>query len=97
MERRHEADPAADRVHAPAQPRDRRVHLEQRVRRERAERDDDLRPDDVDLLEQERLARRDFDGLRIAIARRGKPSPQQQLLFVAVCVLAAALIWAAIR
>ena len=43
---------------------------EQRLRRERAERDDHLRLDRVDLLEQERLAGRDLVRLGIAIAGR---------------------------
>src|SRR5688500_17606409 len=50
--------------------RDRRVGLEQALRRELAERDDDLRPDRVNLPEQERLALRHFVRLRIAVARR---------------------------
>ena len=40
------------------------------MRRERAQRDDHLRLDRVDLAEQERLARRDFVRLRVAVLRR---------------------------
>src|SRR5579871_3077220 len=59
MERRHELR-AAIVVHAAAQPRDRIQRPQQRARRERAERHDHLRLDDVDLLEEKRLARLDF-------------------------------------
>ena len=44
-------------MHAAAQPRDRHVGPQQRLRGELAERDDHLRLDRVDLPEQERLAR----------------------------------------
>ena len=49
---------AAVVVDAAAQAGDRVLGLEQRLGRERAERDDDLRLDGIDLLEQERLAGR---------------------------------------
>ena len=55
---------------AAAQARDRILRLQQRPRGERAQRDDDLRLDRGELAEQERLARRDLVGLRIAVARR---------------------------
>src|SRR5262245_15268691 len=61
---------AAEVVDAAAQPRNRVERAEQRLRAELAERDDHLRFDDVDLPEQKRLARLDFVGLRIAVARR---------------------------
>ncbi len=44
--------------------------FEQRVRGERAERDDDARTDRVDLREEERLARGDFVRLGLAVAGR---------------------------
>src|SRR5688500_4514287 len=50
--------------------RDRRVGLEQALRRELAERDNNLRPDRVNLPEQERLALLHFVRLWIAVARR---------------------------
>ena len=56
--------------HAAAQPRDRLVGPQQRLRRELAERDDHLRLDDVDLPEQERLAGLDFVRLGVAVLRR---------------------------
>src|SRR6266436_4799490 len=58
---------AAVVVHAAAEARDRIERAQQRLRRELAERDDDLRLDDVDLPEQKRLARVHFVRLRIAI------------------------------
>ena len=70
MEGRDQLDAAAIFVNAPAQPRNRRLRPEQRVRRERPERDDDPGLDDVDLLEQERLARRHF----VRFGRRGCPA-----------------------
>ena len=44
--------------------------LQQRLGRKGAQRDDDLRLDAVDLLEEERLARLDLVGLGIAVFRR---------------------------
>src|SRR5262245_2519385 len=69
MERGNELR-AAIVMHAAAQPRDRIERAQQRARGERAERDDHLRLDGVDLLEQERFAGLDLVLLRIAIARR---------------------------
>src|SRR5437879_2052630 len=66
MERRDQLR-AAVVVQAAAEARDRIERAQQRLRRELAERDDDLRLDDVDLLEQKRLARVDFVRLGIAI------------------------------
>ena len=70
MKRRNELRRRAEIVDVATQPRDRRVGLEQRVRGERPERDDDLRADGVDLAREKRLARRDLFRRRIAIARR---------------------------
>src|SRR5262249_37249744 len=47
-----------------------RQRQQQRARRERAQRDDDLRLDDVDLLKQKGLARLDLVLLRITVLRR---------------------------
>src|SRR4051812_9990843 len=58
---------AAIVVHAAAQPRDRIERPQQRARREGAQRDDHFRLDDIDLLEQERLAGLDLVRLRVAI------------------------------
>ena len=69
MERRNQLR-AAIVVHAAAQPRDRIERAQQRSRSERAQRHDDLRFDDVDLLEQERLACLDLVLLGISIPRR---------------------------
>src|SRR4051812_19251906 len=55
--------------HAAAQPRNRRVGLEERPRGERAKRDDNLRLDRRELAKQEWLARRNLVRFRIAIAR----------------------------
>ena len=57
-------------VHLTAQLADRELRLEQSLRRERAEREDHLRPDELDLADQVRAARGDFVGHRIAVARR---------------------------
>src|SRR5262245_10824242 len=70
MKRGNELDAAAEIEDVSAQPRDRRLDLEQRLRGERPERDDDLRLDRVDLPEKKGLAGRDFVRLRIAVARR---------------------------
>ena len=69
MERRHE-QAAAARPGAAAQPRDRILGVQQRLRREGAERDHHLRLHDVDLPEQERLAAGHFVGLGVAVAGR---------------------------
>src|SRR5436190_1338734 len=61
---------AAEIEDAAAQARDRVVAPEQRLRGERAERHDHARADGVDLLEEERLARRDLVRLGIAVPRR---------------------------
>src|SRR5262249_56211456 len=69
MKRRHQFR-AAVVEHAPAQPRDRIERAQQRLRAELAERDDHLRLDDVDLLEQERLAGLHLVLLRVPVLRR---------------------------
>src|SRR5881392_3859537 len=51
---------AAEVIDPAAQARDRVVRSQQRLRGERAQRDDDARTHGVDLAEQERLARFDF-------------------------------------
>src|SRR3954471_2117000 len=55
MERRHELD-ALIFVPLPAQPRDRLLRLKQALDGEFPEPHDDLRPDEIDLLFEERLA-----------------------------------------
>ena len=57
-------------VHAAAQAGDARVGVEQRLRGEAPHRDDQLRLDQLDLLQQVRRALRHFVGLGIAVARR---------------------------
>src|SRR3954469_13287133 len=69
MERRNELRAAVIEDTA-AKTGDRLEGPQQRARREGAERDDDLRLDDVDLLEQERLAGLHFVLLGIAVAGR---------------------------
>src|SRR5688572_8107835 len=69
MERRDQR--RASIIELPAtQPRDRIHRLQQRLRRELAERHDHARLDDVDLAEQVRLALLDFVGFGIAVAGR---------------------------
>src|SRR5262245_34611732 len=55
VERRHELD-AVIVVPAPAQPRDGLLRAEERLHRELAERHDDLRLDQLELADEERLA-----------------------------------------
>src|SRR5258706_9346454 len=69
MERRHQPD-ALIIVPLSAQPRNRLLRLEQRLDGEFAQRDDDLRLHQLDLLFEKRLARLDFVGLRVAVLRR---------------------------
>ena len=69
MERRNQLG-AAKVEHPSAQPRNRLLGLEQRAGGEGAERDDDLRLNRGQLAKQERLAGRDFVGLRVPVARR---------------------------
>ena len=57
---------------ATAEPRDRILRLQQRLRGERPQRDDDLRPNAVDLLKEERLA--GLDLVRLGIAVLGRPA-----------------------
>ena len=57
-------------VHAAAQAADRLAAAQQALHRERAHRDDDLRLQQLHLPHQERLARREFVGRGVAIARR---------------------------
>src|SRR3954466_12021570 len=63
---------AAIVVHPSAQTRDRVERAQERPRGERAERDDYLRLDDVDLLEQEGLARLDL--VRFGVPILGRPA-----------------------
>src|SRR5688572_9468184 len=69
MECRYELR-AAVFVDTTAQPRDRFTRPEKRLSRKRAQRDDHLRLDDVDLPEEERLALFHFVGFGVAIFRR---------------------------
>src|SRR5688572_14521473 len=69
MERRDQLR-AAVLVNAPAQARDRLLRLQQRFRRKRAERHDDLRTDAVDLPEEEALAGLDLVRVRVAVPWR---------------------------
>ena len=70
MERRHDLDAAAEGMGAAAKPRDGRVGLQQHLGRERPERHDDLRLNRVNLLQKERTAGLDIDGLGVAVVRR---------------------------
>src|SRR5262245_33028526 len=69
MKSRHQLR-ATIRVDAPAKPRDRIERPKQRLRAELPERDDHLRADDVDLLEEKRLAGFDLVLLGVAVLRR---------------------------
>src|SRR5262249_54268405 len=69
MERRDELRPAIVEYTA-AEARIRIQCSQQRLRAELAERDDDFRLDDVDLLEEKWLARLHFVRLWIAVLRR---------------------------
>ena len=70
MKRRNQLRAAVVEARGRAAARSDRASCSSVCARERAERDDHLRLDDVDLPEQERLARRDLVRLRIAVLRR---------------------------
>src|SRR5688500_15656139 len=57
-------------MHDPAELPDRQLRIEQSLRGERAERDDDLRTNDLELTHEIRTARLDFLRHRIPIHRR---------------------------
>src|SRR5215467_4606608 len=69
MERRDELRPAI-LEHPPTEARNRVERTQQCLRAELTERDDDLRLDDVDLLEEKRLAFLDFVRLGVAVLGR---------------------------
>ena len=71
---RHQRD-ALVLVEVAAQRADRGLGAQQGLGRELAQRDDGARPDDLELLAQEGLARRQLVGLRVAIAGRARARP----------------------
>src|SRR5262245_33804118 len=74
MKRGDQHNPTPKVVNTSAQPGDRRVGAEKRVRRKRAQRNDDLGSNRVDLTEQEGLTGRNLVRFRVAIA--GRPALQ---------------------